>query len=83
MKTTFASEEPEKFVYRDYKTFSHESFKNDLLSKTVDENVGYSKFDKEFIDTLNKHAPKKTTLFRGNQKPHVNKVLRSAIMKRS
>ena len=51
MKTTFASE-PKKFVYRDYKTFSHESFKNDLLSKTVDENIDYSKFEKEFIDTL-------------------------------
>ena len=83
MKTTFASEEPKKFVYRDYKTFSHENFKNDLLSKTVDENADYSKFEREFIDTLNKHAPKKTKLFRGNQKPHVNKVLRSAIMKRS
>ena len=35
------------------------------------------------MDTLNKHAPKKTKLFPGNQKPHVNKVLRSAIMKRS
>ena len=57
MKTTFASEEPKKFVYPDYKTFSHENFKNDLLSKTVDENVDYSKFEKEFIDTLNKHAP--------------------------
>ena len=83
MKTTFASEEAKKFAYRDYKTFSHENLKNDLLSKTVDENVDYSKFEKEFIDTLNKHAPKKTKLFRGNQKPHVNKVLRSAIIKRS
>ena len=83
MKTRFASEKKsKKFVYRDYKTFSHENFKNDLLSKTVDENVDYSKFEKEFIDTLNKHAPKKTKLFRGNQKPHVNKVLPSAIMKR-
>ena len=36
MKTTFASEKPKKFVYRDYKTFSHEHFKNDLLSKTAD-----------------------------------------------
>ena len=52
------------------------------MTKTVDENFDYSKFEKEFIDTLNKHAPKKTKLFRGNQKPHVNKVLRSAIMKR-
>ena len=83
MKTTFASEEPKKFVYRDYKTFSHESFQNDLLSKTVDENVDYPKFEKEFIDTLNKHSPKKTEFFHGNQKPHVNKVLRCAIMKRS
>ena len=54
MKTIFASEEPKKFVYLDYKTFSHESFKNDLMSKTVEENVDYSKFEKEFIDTLNK-----------------------------
>ena len=53
------------------------------MSKTVDENADYSKFEREFIDTLNKYAPKKTKLFRGNQKPHVNKVLRSAIMKRS
>ena len=82
MKTTFASKEPKTFVHRDYKSFSQESFKNDLLSKTVGENVDYSKFEKEFIDTLNRHAPKKTKLFRGNQKPHVNKVLRSTIMKR-
>ena len=42
--TAFASEEPKKFVYRDHKTFSHESFKNDLMPKTIDENVDYSKF---------------------------------------
>ena len=43
MRTIFASEEPKKFVYRDYKTFSHESFKNELMFKIVDENVDYSK----------------------------------------
>ena len=53
------------------------------MSKTVDENLDYSKFEKEFIDTLNKHAPQKTKLICGNQKPHFNKVLRSAIIKRS
>ena len=83
MKTIFTSEKTKKFVYRDYKTFSHENFKNDLLSETVDEDVDYSKFEKEFKDTLDKHAPKKTKLFSGNQKPHVNKVLCSAITKRS
>ena len=43
MKTTLASEEPKKFVYLDYETFSHENLENDLLSKTVDQNVDYSK----------------------------------------
>ena len=81
--STFASEEPKKFVYRDHKTFSHESFKNDLMPKSIDENADYSKFEKENIVTLNKYAPKKTKLFRSNRKPHVNNVLRSAIMGRS
>ena len=31
-------------------------------------NVDYLKFEKEFIDTLNKHAPKKYKSFRGKQK---------------
>ena len=48
MKTTFASEEPKKFVYRGYKTFSHGSFRNNLMSKTDDENIDYSKLDEEF-----------------------------------
>ena len=41
MKTTFASEELKKFVCRNYKTFSYESFKNDLMAKTGDENADY------------------------------------------
>ena len=53
------------------------------MSQTVDQNIDHSKFEKEFKDTLNKHAPKKTKLLRRNQKPHVNKVLVSAIMKKS
>ena len=53
------------------------------MSNIIDENVYYSKFEKEFLDTLNKNTPKKTKLVGGNEKPHVNKVLHSAIMKRS
>ena len=45
--------------------------------------MDYSDFNKEFIDTLNKHAPKKIKAFRDNQKPHINKTLRKAIIKRS
>ena len=34
------------------------------------------------METLDKHAPKKTKICRGNM-PHINKTLRKAIMKRS
>ena len=83
MKTTFASEELKKFVYRDYKTFSQKSFKNYLMSKTVDENVDCLKFEKEFIDKINMHLRKLSYLVVIKNLMSVNKVLRSAIMKRT
>ena len=46
-------------------------------------NIDYSKLEKEFINTLKKHAPKKIKLFRSNQKPHANKALCSTVMKKS
>ena len=45
--------------------------------------VDYSDFKKKFVDTLNKHAPKKIKTFRGNQKPQINRTFRKAIMKGS
>ena len=83
MRTTFASEELKKFVYRDYKTFSQKSFKNYLMSKTVDENVDCLKFEKEFIDKINMHLRKLSYLVVIKNLMSVNKVLRSAIMKRT
>ena len=35
------------------------------------------------MDTIDRHAPKKTRFLRGNHQPHLNKDLRKAIMKRS
>ena len=83
MKTTFKSEEPKKLIYRDYLNFSTECFKDDFMSSIFQGKHDYSDFEKKFIDTLNKHAPKKIKTFRGNQKPHINKTLRKAIMKRT
>ena len=45
------------------------------------EKYDYSDFVKIFLDTLNKHAPKKIKTFQGIQKPHINKTLGKAIMK--
>ena len=35
------------------------------------------------MEALNKRAPKRIKIFRGNYKPHINKTLRKATMKRS
>ena len=83
MKTTFKSEEPKKLIYCDYSNFSIECFKDDFMSSVCQEKYDYSNFEKKFIDTLNKHAPKKIKTFRGYQKPHINKTLHKAIMNRS
>ena len=83
MKTTFKSEEPKILIYRDYSNFSTKCFKDGFMSSICQEKQDYSDFEKKFVDTLNKHAPKKIKTFRGNQKPHINKTLRKAIMKKS
>ena len=53
------------------------------MSSICQEKHDYSDFEKKIIDTLNKHVPKKIKTFRDNQKPHINKTLHKAIMKRS
>ena len=55
----------------------------DLESKLNNCPKKYENFQKTFENVLNAHAPKKTKFLRGNQKPHVDKNLRKAIMKRS
>ena len=83
IKTTFKSEEPKKLIDCDYSNVFPECFKDDFMSSIRQETHDYSEFEKKFIDTLEKHALKKIKTFRGNQKPHTNKKLRKAIMKRS
>ena len=82
-KTTFEKEESKVLVYRDYKNSSFNSFKSELLFKFHHNNVTFTSFENNFVNVLNQQAPKKSKVFRGNQKPHLNKSLRAAIMKRS
>ena len=54
------------------------------ISRSVHHNnVTFTSFENNFVTVLNQHAPKKSQVFCGNQKPHLNKSLRAAIMKRS
>ena len=78
MKTTFEEEEYKVLVYRDYTNFNFSQ-----KSKFHHNNVTFISFENNFVNVLNEQAPKKSKVFRGNQKPHLNKSLRAAIIKRS
>ena len=83
LKTTFKREESKKFIFRDYKNFDNTNFQMDLESKLNNCPKKNGIFEKTFENVLNAHAPKKIKFLRGNQKPHVDKNLHKAIMKRS
>ena len=84
LKTTFVKVPPKVVKYRNYKHFSDQDFRADLANglyttrpKTYDE------FEEIVRAKLDKHAPFKTAIFRGNNKPHVSKELKKAIMVRT
>ena len=79
LKSSFVNIEPKQLNYRDFKNFSFESFKEDLS----DVLTACTNSFETFQDALDKYAPKKKKWLRGNNEPHVNKMLRKAIMKRS
>ena len=83
LKTTFKKEDSKRLIYRDYKGFHNNSFQNDLETKLSNCSSDYESFENAFVNVLDTHAPRKTKILRGNQKPHIDKCLRKAIMKRS
>ena len=83
LKSCFNNTEPKLLNFKDFKHFSQENFKEDLSEALCDCGESYDDFDHIFTSKLNKHAPIKKKWTRGNNKPHVNKALRQAIIKRS
>ena len=82
LKSTYTKLEPVVLKSRSYKGFSEDYFLNDLrLNLKTDGN--FSNLNRDFNTVLDQHAPAKVTTLRGNTKPHVNKLLRKEIMKRS
>ena len=67
-------------MYRNYSNFSQKDFHCDLLMNIEDGKNNYLEFENNFVETLEKHAPKKTKTFRGNHKTQINKGSRKAIM---
>ena len=86
LKSTFLKLPPKEVVYRCYKNFSESNFLAELsrcLNSYPREMVNYDIFESSFLTVLDMHAPWKTKIIRGNEKPHMNKTLKKAIMKRS
>ena len=83
LKTTFKKEGSKRLIYCDYKNFNNEYFQNDLKNGLSKCPKNYESFENVFVTVLDRHAPRKTKILRGNQKPHVDTNLRKAAMKLS
>ena len=79
LKSTFPKVRPKQIVYRKFKNFDLNNFKNEVRAKMQ----LTDKFEEEFREVLNKHAPLKKRFIRVNHAPYMTKNLRKAIMKRS
>ena len=86
LKTSFKKQSPKIITYRDYKSFSNEVFRNELLNELSRYDILKISFD-EFSDVntkiLDKIAPTKQRYVRSNQMPFMNKNITKSIMTRS
>ena len=87
MKTTFEKLKPNIIHYRDYRKFSNDKFRENLISRLSTENIrvdcnGMEKFLQICIKTLDELAPQKKKYSRGNNMPFINKTI-EAFMKTS
>ena len=86
LKTYFKKGHPKIISYRDYKTFSHVSFRHEL-EKTLSQHnifqISNDAFVEICMDIFSKHAPLKFKYVRANQGPFMTTKLRKAVMTRS
>ena len=88
MRKSFKKLQPRIINYRSYQNSSNEKFKSCLLNELrkedfVNNDKGFEKFCNISMKVLNKHAPRKKKIVRGNQMPFMTKDLSKEIMKRS
>ena len=84
LKSKFSRLPPKKVIYRSYNNFIELNFLTDISVQLTKNTVeDYEDFEEIFVKTLDRHAPRKVRLLRGNEKPHMNRGLRKAIMKRT
>ena len=84
LKSTYVKLPPKTIRCRKYKNFHMEEFQRELqIKRSETTHVDYQVLHSVIVNVLQKHAPLKQRLVRGNNKPHVKADLRGAIMKRT
>lgn len=91
LRAHFEKIKPIKITYRNYKNFDPDTFLNDTKIILNQENKlyfddidkAYENFAGKFKQIVDKHAPLKTKIVRGNHVPFMTKEWSAAIMKRS
>ena len=85
LKSTFYKLPPKKIIYRSYKSFDGNQFINEVASDLQNSLVSkeFVHFNNIISTVLNKHAPLKENIIRGNDKPFITKEIRKEIWKRS
>ena len=88
LRATFLKLPPKTLRYRSYKSFNKQDFVHELDQRLIQGDIyktenSYSKLTEIFSEVLEKHAPMKTKIVRGNQAPFMNKKLSKAIMNKS
>ena len=86
LKVHFKKLRPNKIKYRSYKHFDINAFKDELktdLETNIQSNINYDVFKEIFMNILNKYAPIKSKLVRGNNAPFMNKTLSKSFMQRA
>ena len=70
-----------KLRCRKYKLFDKVRFLKDISN--LPEKTNYTEWENQFLRVLNRYAPLKSKVVRGNNKRFLIKTLRKAIMQRS
>ena len=81
MKTIIEKLKPNIIHYRNYRKFSNDKFRKNLISRLSTENTrvdcnGMEKFLHICIKTLDELAPQKKKYSRGNNMPFINKTIK-------
>ena len=74
LKTTFKKANPREIIYRSYKNYNEDIFREDLNQRLACSKI-YTEFQDGFLDVLNTHLPLKKKLIRANEVPYMTKAI--------